>query len=577
MIFEEYHFRPPIGIISCDIWGVTFSYIVVIPDNIDMDDPETAFGTGNLNAQLDVSSLLDKIGLDRREVAWRKDFIDFDDEDARRLSNLEELFRDHQQEIADRFYDNLTSYEQTTEVIDRSEKNVEALKQTQSAYLVSLATGDYDLEYFAHRARIGKLHDMLDMPLKHYLGQYGVYYNLLVPLIRDRVESGIDEAFEQAAAEADADLESLRSAVVEEVESGTDEMLSVLRAINLDMQIATDTYVQSYNEQFQKAVQERERLSREVEADVRGPVRELESEAADAARSAREIDDLSDEQSAEMAEVASEVSDLSATVEEISATANEVGAASDEAESLADRGTQSADEALEVIEAVSESAASVTEDMNRLRERVEEIDDIVAVINDVADQTNLLALNASIEAARAGEAGEGFAVVADEVKSLAEESQEQAGQIESQITGIREDTEDTVGSLEETIDQLGDGIERVESAMNDLTDIARAVEDVSTGIDEVADVTENQAESTESVATMVEAAAQTADRVADEVADVASATEHQMATVEEIADAVERLSDGDLGDDTGHAFEPGRDAAPPGNVQNTSNRHLHRN
>jgi heme-based aerotactic transducer len=514
-----------------------------------MNDPRDAFGKGRLNAQLDVSTLLENIGLDRQEIEWRKDFVNFDAEDARRLADLEGLFRENQEEIAERFYDNLTDYEQTQSVIGRSEKGVDALKQTQKAYLVTLADGEYGLDYFANRARIGKLHDMIDMPLKHYLGQYGVYYNLLVPLIQERIEAGIAEAFEDATgadgreSDAEFDVDALQSAVVDEVDDGMADVLSLLRIINLDMQVATDTYVQSYSEQFEQAVEKRKRLSQEVEADVRKPVQELEVAAADAAESTQQISELADEQSAEMADAASEISDLSATVEEISATANEVGTASDEAESLTERGASSADEALAVIQSVSDSAEAVTEDMNRLRERVEEIDDIVTVINEVADQTNLLALNASIEAARAGEAGEGFAVVADEVKSLAEESQEQAGQIEDQITGIREETEETVDSLEETIDELDDGVDQVESAMDHLSDIATAVEEVSTGIDEVADVTEQQATKTESVATMVEDAARTADEVANEVDGVATATEQQESMVEAIATAVERLGD----------------------------------
>ena len=157
-------------------------------------NPQDVFGRGELNANLDAEQLTADIGLDEREIDWRKEFIGFDAEDERRLTSLEPFLREHREEIADRFYANLTQYDQTTAVIGRSPKTVEQLKMTQQAYLVTLATGDYDAAYFQNRARIGKLHELLDMPLKHYIGQYGVYYDLLFDRLDDRIQDQVVEA-----------------------------------------------------------------------------------------------------------------------------------------------------------------------------------------------------------------------------------------------------------------------------------------------------------------------------------------------------------------------------------------------
>jgi len=525
-----------------------------------MKDWSNEFGHGAMNARLDVDALVDECGLDEREIAWRKEFVGFDETDERHLSNLESTFRDHTEEIADEFYENLTGHDQTTAIFGRSEKGLEQLKRTQSAYLVTLASGEYGMDYFRDRARIGKIHDMLEMPMKHYVGQYGVYYDLVFPLLFDRVEDQLVErltgedgaaagedgplASDGGAVAAQADAgPSVRSTVRDELDRGLEEMLAVLRIINLDMQVVADTYIHSYSQELEASIEQREALMREVERDLAQPIEGLHESATDVADSADEITALAASQAESMADVGSEVGNMSATVEEIAATADEVAATSERAEELASDGRAAATEAIEVMERVTGSSQDVVADVDRLHERIDEIDEIVEVINDIADQTNMLALNASIEAARAGEAGDGFAVVADEVKSLAEESQEHAGEIEGMVDDIKAETTSAVESLEETTDEVDRGMAQVESAMETLQDIADAVAEASQGIREVSDATDDQAASTEEVASMADELVAQADRVADEIESVAAANEEQTVKVSEIRETVDRLTE----------------------------------
>ncbi|MFC7173843.1 protoglobin domain-containing protein [Haloplanus litoreus] len=87
-----------------------------------MQDFDSAFGRGGLNDQVSVDALMDECGLDEDEIAWRKEFVGFDDADARRLANLQDLFAEQADRIADDFYENLTRHDQTEQVIGRSEK-----------------------------------------------------------------------------------------------------------------------------------------------------------------------------------------------------------------------------------------------------------------------------------------------------------------------------------------------------------------------------------------------------------------------------------------------------------------------
>lgn len=74
-----------------------------------MIDYSQHFGQDGLNDRVDADRLVDEIELDSEELARRKAFIGFDEDDARRLERFEEVFAAHADEIADMFYENLIS------------------------------------------------------------------------------------------------------------------------------------------------------------------------------------------------------------------------------------------------------------------------------------------------------------------------------------------------------------------------------------------------------------------------------------------------------------------------------------
>ncbi len=149
--------------------------------------------------------------------------------------------------------------------------------------------------------------------------------------------------------------------------------------------------------------------------------------------------------SAALEELAASMDTVSTTAQQISEKLEEVKEATNEIREEAENGVKTAAEIKSEADEIKTGAlrkkentgskvgelSQILEKSVKDSEKVSQINELTSVILDIASQTNLLALNASIEAARAGEAGKGFAVVASEISSLAENSRQTAGNIQT--------------------------------------------------------------------------------------------------------------------------------------------------
>jgi methyl-accepting chemotaxis protein len=154
-------------------------------------------------------------------------------------------------------------------------------------------------------------------------------------------------------------------------------------------------------------------------------------------------------------------------------------------------------------------------------------------IDDIAEQTNMLALNASIEAARVDDGGEGFAVVANEVKTLAENSKEKAGEINSLVASIKRAVDEVITDMEDVCEQTEHSAEDARMALETFEEINRLTDELSSSIDEIAIGTSQQSEGTETVAMMIDEASNKAGMISSEITAIAEANGEVLEAIEE--------------------------------------------
>ena len=274
--------------------------------------------------------------------------------------------------------------------------------------------------------------------------------------------------------------------------------------------------------------------------------------------------------SAAMEELAASMDTVASTADQISERLEEVKQATREIREEAENGTHTAadikSEANEIktgAQNKKENTGAKVSELSQIleksvkdSEKVSQINELTSVILDIASQTNLLALNASIEAARAGEAGKGFAVVASEISSLAENSRQTAGNIQTISNEVTEAVNTLSSNAMEVIDFInnevlgdydafvdtGDKYENTADIMDEILEkFNTKADNLNSIMDRMADSVESITDSVKESSQAINLSAQNSTEIVGEIQGITEAMDENKNVTEQLNTSTQRF------------------------------------
>lgn len=158
----------------------------------------------------------DGLDITEQELERRKRYLDFDEEDERRLAAVHDLAGEYAQPVIEAFYAHLMSFEEARSFF-ADQRVLERVKRKQNSYFMRLTQGEYDRAYARDRLQIGAVHERIGLDIELYLGAYNFYLREVATRLFHAYPEDPDHALEV--------------------------FLSLMKLVFLDVGLAIDTYV----------------------------------------------------------------------------------------------------------------------------------------------------------------------------------------------------------------------------------------------------------------------------------------------------------------------------------------------
>ncbi|MET0439853.1 MAG: methyl-accepting chemotaxis protein [Devosia sp.] len=473
------------------------------------------------------------------QLQSRLDFVQLDEEARGRLAHIRPLIDAHLVPALERFYGHIATVPAAARFFD-GKPQMNRAQGKQVGHWGAIASGQLDANYFESSTRVGLRHAQIGLEPRWHIGGYSlIVETLMTGIITDYMTTALAPTKGAFGRSVPRDLKE----VMKDVQVLTGALVSVLKAIMLDIDIGVSAYFEKLNDDTRKAddaakakieaavsaagavlqdvargdlttrvTAELEPEFDQIKHDTNAVAERLSTIVAQLQQTSRQMKVATSEILSGTNDLADRTTRQAATIEETTAAIEQLSTAVVE---NAKRAATASDKARSVAESATTGGEAITAAngaMGAIETSSSKISNIIGLIDDIAFQTNLLALNASVEAARAGEAGKGFAVVAVEVRRLAQSAANASSEVKALI--------------ETSAAEVRSGTQLVARAAEVLLDILAGAQESADLIDTIAQANRTQSAALEEVTVAV--------RQMDEM------TQHNAALVEETNAAIEQ-------------------------------------
>ncbi|MGE7604883.1 protoglobin domain-containing protein [Peribacillus sp. NPDC097675] len=323
-------------------------------------------------------------------------FVSLEEKDITTLMRLKPIMEKNVGKIVDNFYGHIQEIPNLTMII-QEHSTIQRLKQTLEKYILDMVSGDIGENYVVRRKVIGSVHNRIGLFPEWYIGAFSIIQHEVLQMLTHECGS-----WEEAQV----------------------YYYSFQKLCSFDMQIAIQTYIESYTSSMMK-------LNEIEELQYR-----LNDSSSILASSAKQT-------TVSLADRDTQVQNMLAAIDEINVGSKEMITHVETGKRNVARALKKVDDVVDLIEKVK----GLTDELNA---NSLHIGQVVQTIRSISNQTNILSLNAGIEAARAGEHGKGFSIVAQEVRNLARKTEVSLDSIQQQVASVQ----DTVVKFDESFQSI---------------------------------------------------------------------------------------------------------------------------